>query len=504
MLIAAPAQADQARAQELQRAAMDDDFLNTDFNPALLKLKEALSLCKRRCSKRYTATLYRDAGVIYLTGFNDAERADKAFRKALSLDAGLSLDRAFATPEVKEAFAAAGGKGGALLHDPVFEAEWKNPIPIYVELMNRRPGLNVTLSYRLEDQEDWKRMRMRRRGRGLGATIPCGAVKSLGSIEYYILVKANGRKLANSGDRRNPHIITLVRKSQEDPIAFPGRDPPDSCSGKKRRGVAKRRKKRRRKKRRRDDEYEDDEYEDDEYEDDEYEDDEDRPKKKKKKKRKPQKQKQIWVGLGFQFDLAWLGGNDVCTAKSQTEFGIYCYKEDGSQYGGDPVEGEGDKITPGFVPSTMRILLSGDYIVARPLSLGGRVGFAFNGGPTPGGGSPFFPIHAEVRAGFWPLRDGAFPVDGFGFQMFLGGGMAQVDGSKGVQVKNRSDSAIEPNAVLRLDANKRMGRNFIGPGLGAWYGIKGAGGISFEVKSMILLPDFGFTASPTIGYAFGF
>ncbi len=53
-----------------------------------------------------------------------------------------------------------------------------------------------------------------------------------------------------------------------------------------------------------------------------------------------------------------------------------------------------------MVLSTLRVTLGYDRLLGERVTLGARLGFAFNG--ASGAGSSFLPVHAEARLAVWP------------------------------------------------------------------------------------------------------
>ena len=76
-------------------------------------------------------------------------------------------------------------------------------------------------------------------------------------------------------------------------------------------------------------------------------------------------------------------------------------------------------------------MLGYDRLVHPNITLGARVGFAFDG--ASGGGSSFFPVHVEARLGIWPGHD---PFAGRGVRpmILVSGGVEQVDAKVNVPV----------------------------------------------------------------------
>jgi hypothetical protein len=96
------AQEDRA-AQRAADHAMNDLFMATKFQDAKTALEESIQRCEA-CSDKTRARLYRDLGVVYITGFHDSKRGGKAFKKARALDPDIQLDPVITTPEIQSVF----------------------------------------------------------------------------------------------------------------------------------------------------------------------------------------------------------------------------------------------------------------------------------------------------------------------------------------------------------------------------------------------------------------
>ena len=70
------AAASSKKPNALYDQAIDEDYLNTDFDAALKKLNKAVKLCKGgRCSKQVLAKVYVGLGTVHGGGKRDVERA---------------------------------------------------------------------------------------------------------------------------------------------------------------------------------------------------------------------------------------------------------------------------------------------------------------------------------------------------------------------------------------------------------------------------------------------
>jgi hypothetical protein len=111
--IASAAHGDGA-AQRAADHAMNDLFMATKFEEAKAALEDGIQRCESGCSDKTRARLYRDLGVVYVTGFRDSKRGGKAFKRARALNPDIVLDPVITTPEVQSAFdASASGASAA-------------------------------------------------------------------------------------------------------------------------------------------------------------------------------------------------------------------------------------------------------------------------------------------------------------------------------------------------------------------------------------------------------
>jgi hypothetical protein len=200
-----------------------------------------------------------------------------------------------------------------------------------------------------------------------------------------------------------------------------------------------------------------------------------------------------WLSLSFQLDTPILPArSNVCAGKK----GYSCFNTDGSWYSQTPAQGGGGEVqSAGLQPGTMRVLLGYDRALFNNVTLGGAVGFAFNGGPTRPGGTAFLPLSAEVRAKFWL---GHYPLGRAGFRFYgmLDGGFADVAASLTTYVY-----ATPSSQPVAKDAWYHMGRGYAGIGLGSMLAINPNMGIFLELRAMELFPTAGTALAAQFGYA---
>ncbi len=111
-------------ATTLANEAMQTDYADTHFKQAEQKLKKALQQCgAAACSSEVVGRLHRDLAVVYIAGLKQNAKGKAELKRALQANPDLQLDSDFATPEVRNAFTAAGGKEP----QPVAESEAAAP-----------------------------------------------------------------------------------------------------------------------------------------------------------------------------------------------------------------------------------------------------------------------------------------------------------------------------------------------------------------------------------------
>jgi len=263
--------------------------------------------------------------------------------------------------------------------------------------------------------------------------------------------------------------------------------------------------------------------------------------------------KRHWVGIHVAQDIAWVGGSNVCDANlGQKSDNYACFYEGTTDqpFWHTPFPYK-DAIETGPVLATTRVLVSYDFAIVPALSVGGRFGFAFGGGPpagqepteTPPGGSAnlnllpdhtlgtggvaFAPLHAEFRGTLWFLPLGARPVSAYAG---LGFGAAQVDSKTTVSEYDCANTLPQNNpdwnaAVdgtyddcrkgsknfnwkklpeTNVDAWKKMGQGFVAVNLGVLFPVEDLGGLVLNVNGMYMLPASGLVLEPSLGIVAAF
>ncbi len=427
-----------AAARALDKKAMEEDYLATDFDKAQDKLNKAVAMCEGKCSPQTRALLHRDLGVVLVGGLNDKDKGTAQFVQALVADPKIALDPDVKTKEIEAAFADAkkkaakggGGGGGAgggggggepsgdFTHTPVAEQQIRTPVPIYVEYGGTETIVKVMVRYKGFGMTEWKPLELQKVGNGWGANVPCADVAQQGSLQYYIQgFNADNDPVATAGDRNNPYSVPLKAKIDGEAPHLPGQAAPTQCAdtgdcppgfpcakkggggevsgggepdtGDKAEGA--------------------------ECE----EGNECKSGKCENSKCTAPADKtpysKIWIGAGGGIDLIFVGsGNDVCKLDDKTAVpitdGFYCTNSDGSDYPSRDDKGAQNKglaagkagsINGGPALGNIRAWLSFDYGVTPNILIGGRLGLALKGYPGSAsqqdGHSHITPVHVEGR-----------------------------------------------------------------------------------------------------------
>jgi len=227
-------------------------------------------------------------------------------------------------------------------------------------------------------------------------------------------------------------------------------------------------------------------------------------------------------------DSGPVAGNDVCSTRD-TEFDCVATAsgrsypdqlpdsialEEGEP--GDPYPGSS---VGGFARGSLRLLLSYERGVLPKLTVGGRIGVAFNGAPTGVDQPAFLPLHLEVRASYWLLGTDTQRVRPF---VFVGGGLAQVDLQKDLVVRDCStqpsraqfqdcihaegdfESPPEDLPEVEVTATRRLGRGFAMGGVGVYVPVYHSLGVVPAVGGLVMFPEVGFVLQPSLGATVAF
>jgi hypothetical protein len=193
--------------------------------------------------------------------------------------------------------------------------------------------------------------------------------------------------------------------------------------------------------------------------------------------------------------------SDLCAGGGSAEW--TCFDGSGGRYAGVPQPHmDNDNVRAGLLFSTVRLVLAYDRQITEHVALGLRLGMAFNGGPTPPGGSAFLPLHAEARVTY-RFRPWLLPA--LRPFVFAGGGLEEVDTRVSVLVVEVPCTAdYSPRCARHVDAWHRAGYGFFGGGAGMRYALGPRSGVVADVRAGATLGTLTFVATPEIGATYAF
>jgi hypothetical protein len=546
--VARPVLADaksEGAAKALQKKAMDEDYLATEFTKAAEKLDKAIATCGAdKCGAPLRATLKRDLGVVQIGGQIDKEKGIASFVEAIKLDASIALDPDLRTKDLDAAWAeakkrAAGGGGGAappsgaaaggqpagdFTHEPAAGQQIRTPIPVYVEYSGEEQLVKVIARYKGFGMTDWKPIELKKTGeKGWAGLLPCADVQQ-GTTLYYIQgFNAANDPVAVGGDRNNPYKVKVTREPVAEPPHLPNQPPPTQCqdtgdcppnfpgckkgpavvgpeqvTGKDGGEFCE-------------------------------EDTECKSKECKASKcTEPEgatKARKIWVGLslGFEFTLV-PSVDDVCKLNPPNDpnaplqpinsNNYYCVTSGGDDYPYRPqgtadamtnprgkennnlVTGTSDKVSGGAAPGNFRILASVDYALTNNVLLGLRAGVVLNtypGQAAKDDGKTFPPIHLELRGTYLIGQDAL--TKKFVPYVMVGGGISTFETSVKVSVVE-SVPGTGAKIAKDVDAWQLAGPAFIAFGGGLRLGISERFALMFGPRFNLA---FGNAFAPSIG-----
>ncbi len=546
-------------AKELQRKAIEEDNLATNYDAAAKKLQQAVTKCAGdKCEKALKGMLHRDLGaMLLLAGKKDEGIA--AFIEALAIDATLALDASYKTAALDREWESAkkkagidsgpatpekpekpvkptkkppvtpppdgSGVSGDFQHTPVALQAVRTPLPIYVEYAGEEKLTKVKVKYKGFGMTEFKTLELAKVADGWGANVPCADV-TLGDFKYYVQgVNAENELGAVSGDRNNAFHLKIVNELEEGAVAphLPGQEAPTQCKeasdcppnfpGCKKEGPV--------------GPVEGTEELRAEGEGCEF----DNQCKSKKcnadKCTTPEdtnRFSRVWIGLSGDLSFTAISAqNSVCSldsAGAPLNAGYACYDPQGVAANGEPTGNDypttieqsnaldpvvGNKIkSGGFVLGNIRVMASVDYALNRNFLLGARLGYVFNTFPGKFVSTSFAPIHAELR-GSYAIGENALGKAGFAPVVHLGLGVSQYDGKVIATVVERDATGAE---VARRDVNAWQVTSpfFFSVGAAGRYAFTPRVAASLGMKFVGAIGGGGFMPSlaPELGVQFGF
>ena len=542
----------EAQAKALQKKAMDEDYLATEFAKAQDKLDKAVAACGTdKCSAPLRATIRRDLGVVQIGGQIDKEKGIGNFVEALKLDPAIALDPDLRTKDLDAAFAeakkraagggsakppAAGGAAGQptgdFVHEPAGEQQVRTAIPVYVEYSGEEQLVKVIARYKGFGMTDWKTVDLKKTGeKGWGAVLPCGDVQQ-GTTQYYIQgFNAANDPVAVGGDRNNAYKVKVQTEKVAEPPHLPNQPAPTQCAdtgdcppnfpGCKKAGPVI------------------GPVEPTGKDGGEFCEEDSECKSKECKSNKctdfetEKKVRKVWVGVSIGFDYVLVpSADDVCKLTPSTapdpltpinSSNYYCTNSDGSDYPYRPlnkadaaanplakennnlVVGSSDKVSGGGAFVNVRLMASLDYALNLNMLLGVRAGYVLNTYPGEAAkqdNKAFPPVHLELRGTYLIGKDAlvqkAVPY------VMAGAGISTFEAAVKVSVVEQNP-ATNLRTARDVDAWHLAGPGFITFGGGARVALSPRAAFMLGARINLAFGNsFAPSAGPDVGLVFGF
>ena len=228
-------------AKALEQKAMQEDYLNTDFDKALEKLNQASNKCgAEKCSSIVRAQIKVEIGVVQIAGKQNRDAGMAAFVDALKIDSNAKVDDDLRTKDVDAAFAEAKNKVGSSSSAPAasdFTVQpapatmVRTPLAVYATYAGTEALTKVVVKYKGFGMGEWKTLQAKSMDSGgWGVEIPCADVQQ-GDLLYYLQgFNANNDPVATGGDRNNPFKTAVKRDFSGEAPHFPGKEAPKQCA----------------------------------------------------------------------------------------------------------------------------------------------------------------------------------------------------------------------------------------------------------------------------------
>lgn len=221
----------------------------------------------------------------------------------------------------------------------------------------------------------------------------------------------------------------------------------------------------------------------------------------------PPKYRKNWLSLTVQQDVLWhFGQENVCPAFDVN--GEVAGGEGYSCLDADKVHpslvwaGAGNDLRAGFGLATTRVLVGYDRVLGEKLTLGGRVGWAFNMTPTVQGlRRRSLPLHVELRTAYY-FGDAPFERDSVRPFVSLGVGIGEIDGVTTVEYYD-NEIAAQLHRVARVNAWRRAGTGFGALGGGLSFPLSDRFSFNLEARAIVLVGSPALAAALAAGIAYG-
>jgi hypothetical protein len=503
LAIAAPAAAVDKRAEAAANSAIkkaSSDYLATNYEAAAARLQKAVRTCgARKCKPGTKAAVLRDLGTMQFRN-GDVGAAKKTWGEAFALQADVTLNPDYDTPDLHAAFEEARGTGspmgeqpsGDFAHTPAGEQKVNTPLPVYVEYPGAGSMVRVVAKYKGAAMNDWGRVDLKKMGSGWGGLIPCSAVTK-GVLRYWVQgFDDGGDPVASSGDPKHPFTVPISDDIAGEAPHFPGESPPKTCGeetecppGLPGCGV------------------------------DEEEKSEGGASEEAAAPPPPGTYAKLWFGLSGMLDfISMPGGDDVCrlnptNAAPTNAANLYCTNPDGSDFPRRNDKGnqnsllqpgQGGHIDGGIQPGDVRVMLSFDYALSPAFLVGGRLGYvlnAYTGKAAVTDGRAFgADIDLEARATYLFGKEPLANV-GFAPMVFGGGGISEFDG--------HTTTIVTLTTQQPVNVWKTSGPLFVDFGAGVRYAFSLRAAFTLAARlNAAFANGFVTTYGPELGIQYGF
>ena len=233
----------EAQILEMHRDAMVL-YDELEFEKAKDLLREAVALAAEHGLEDapLMARVYADLAVVYASGLDDSDGAERALTRAVEIDRTIAIDPAYRSKALDTLLAdikrrvATGGRGdptsdkpsqcreiAGIAHEPVTGADVGQALEIQAAVSPRLQANEVRVHYRVQGRA-YAVALMEPIGRcRFAAELPGDVVRGP-RLDYYVAAyNASGRVLAESGSSDAPHAVT-VRGAAEPDAPVPGTD----------------------------------------------------------------------------------------------------------------------------------------------------------------------------------------------------------------------------------------------------------------------------------------
>ncbi len=208
-----------------------ENFDLLEFDEAKRLLQEALQIAKRKKLRTpLVASVYINLGVVYFSGFDDADKAKAQFVKAVEIDNSVDIDAAYRTAAMarllKESKTLAGVGGETDVVDDIDDVDCASieglahellevvtagqPATVTAHLGSDTSAQSVHLYYRTKGSADFVDVTMKKRGEcQFVGKIPAEALSS-DIIHYYVAaLSRKGKRVSSRGSAGSPNIIEV-------------------------------------------------------------------------------------------------------------------------------------------------------------------------------------------------------------------------------------------------------------------------------------------------------